>query len=107
MTKRILLLGRKGIVVEDARSKLHNLDLQIDYGTSLDDVVSAFANNNSKIDHVFMGAGIELEKRLEIVREIFNLSESTTVHLKDATSGPQSFLPFVKAVLEGINAAEI
>ena len=41
------------------------------------------------------------------MREIFNLSGSTTVHLKDGKSGSQGGLPFVKAGLEGINAAEI
>jgi len=49
-----------------------------------------------------MGAGIDLETRLQIVREIFQLSETTTVHMKDRLSGPDGFLPFVRAVLRGL-----
>ncbi len=100
MSKKILLLGRKGIVVEDARSHIDDPDLEILGGTGIDDVRSAFAK--TEIDHVFMGPGIELEKRLEIIEEVFRLSNSTTVHMKDVASGPQGFLPFVGAILAGL-----
>jgi hypothetical protein len=49
-----------------------------------------------------MGAGIDLETRLQIVREIFQLSETTTVHMKDHATGSQGFLPFVRSVLRGL-----
>lgn len=106
MTKHILLLGRKGIVVEDAKSQINDPELEIHGGTGIEDVRAAFANN-AKIDHVFMGAGIDIDLRLEIVREIFQLSGTTSVHLKDASSGPQGFLPFVKAVLEGLKKSDL
>ncbi|OAA81482.1 hypothetical protein LEL_01027 [Akanthomyces lecanii RCEF 1005] len=110
MARRILLLGRKGIVVDDAKSQIDDPGLEILGGTCIDDVRAAFADDGGgggggatgSIDHVFMGAGIDLELRLEIVREIFQRSSTTTVHLKDASSGPKGFLPFVKAVLEGL-----
>ena len=105
MSKKILLLGRKGIVVSDAQSKLADLDLEIFGGTCIEDLNSVFSDNDNKIDHVFMGAGIDLDKRLAIVERVFGLSKTTTVHLKDSTSGPQGFLPFVKAVLEGLKSA--
>ena len=60
---------------------------------------SAFAD--ADIDHVIMGAALDLETRLEIVREIFLASDRTTVHLKDVASGPDGFLPFVRSVLGG------
>jgi hypothetical protein len=66
----------------------------------LDEVRSAFAQ--ADIDHVIMGAGLDLEARLEIVREIFLASDKTTVHLKDFASGPDGFLPFVRSVLAGL-----
>ena len=103
MARRILLLGRKGIVVDDAKSQIDDPGLEILGGTCIDDVRAAFADDAAgSIDHVFMGAGIDLELRLEIVREIFQQSSTTTVHLKDASSGPKGVLPFVKAVLEGL-----
>jgi len=103
MTQRILLLGRKGIVVNDAKSQINMPSLEILGGTSIDDVRTAL-ENGGKLDHVFMGAGIDLDLRLDIVREVFKFSDTTTVHLKDSASGPQGFLPFVKAVLEGLGA---
>jgi hypothetical protein len=48
------------------------------------------------------GAGLDLETRLEIVREIFLTSDKTTVHMKDFASGPDGFLPFVRSVLTGL-----
>jgi len=101
MAKNILLIGRKGIVLSDAQSELQDLDLKIYTGTNIDEVQSVFTQAD-RIDHVFMGAGIELEKRLEIVREVFGRSGETCVHLKDAVSGPKGFLHFVRAVLEGL-----
>lgn len=97
MPKNILLLGRKGVVVDDAKAQIDDPNVKIYGGTCLEDVQAVFAE--SQIDHVFMGAGIEIKKRLEIVKEIFSLSQATTVHLKDTASAPAGFLPFVKKVL--------
>ena len=100
MTKRVLLLGRLGVVVEDVQQQLRMPDVQLFAGTGLDEVRSAFAQ--ADIDHVIMGAGLDLEVRLEIVREIFLASDATTVHMKDFASGPDGFLPFVRSVLTGL-----
>ena len=35
------------------------------------------------IDHMIMGAGIDLDDRVAIVRHIFANSTSTTFHMKD------------------------
>lgn len=99
MPKTILLLGRKGILVEDAKAQIDDPNITVHSGTCLEDVKSVFAETH--IDQVFMGAGIEIEKRLEMVKEIFCLSQMTNIHLKDVTSGPAGFLPFVKRVLVG------
>jgi hypothetical protein len=47
-----------------------------------------------------------LETRLEMVREIFQSSDTTTVHMKDHASGSQGFLPFVRSVLHGLTDDE-
>jgi hypothetical protein len=100
MVRRVLLLGRLGVVVEDAQEQVRMPDVQLLVATGLDEVRSAFAQ--ADIDHVIMGAGLDLEARLEIVREIFLPSDKTTVHLKDFASGPDGFLPFVRSVLAGL-----
>jgi len=104
MDKTVLLLGRTGIVVDTVQRQLALPDLRLIGGTGIDDVRKAFAQG--KVDHVLMGAGIDLETRLQIVREIFELSETTTVHMKDRVSGPGGFLPFVRAVLRGLRDYE-
>jgi hypothetical protein len=104
MTKNILLLGRTGVVIDDVQHQLDSADIQLFGGTGIEDVRSALAR--ADIDHVIMGAGIDLETRLQIVREIFQLSDATTVHMKDRVTGTQGFLPFVQSVLRGLQDYE-
>jgi hypothetical protein len=68
----------------------------------LTEVRRIFEKNSNAIDIVIMGAGIELEKRLEIVRYVFNTSNITTVHMKDWDTGPEGFVPFINSVLTGL-----
>jgi hypothetical protein len=105
MTKKILLLGVMRVLLEDVQQQLARADLQFFVGTSLEDIRSVFAQ--ASIDHVIMGGGIELETRLEMVREIFQSSDTTTVHMKDHASGSQGFLPFVQSVLRGLTGEEV
>lgn len=111
MVKRILLLGRKGIVVSDAQAQIDDDGIEIYTGTNIDDVRSCFnelqKSQQAHFDHVFMGAGIDLDKRVEIINAVFELSDKTTVHMKDAASGPQGMLPFVKAVLAGLKNSNL
>jgi AICAR transformylase/IMP cyclohydrolase PurH len=105
MTRSVLLLGRLSVVVEDVQQQLRMPDVQLFGATGLDEVRSAFAQ--ADIDHVIMGAGLGLETRLEIVREIFLTSDKTTVHMKDFASGSDGFLPFVRSVLTGLADYEV
>jgi len=70
--------------------------------SNLAEVQQVFAQNNNAIDIVIMGAGIELEKRLEIVQYIFITSNTTSVHMKDWATGPEGFVPFINDVLTGL-----
>ncbi len=105
MTRRVLLLGRLGAVIEDAQQQLRMPDVQLVVATGLDEVRSAFAK--ADIDHVIMGAGLDLETRLKVVQEVFLTSDKTTVHMKDFASGPTGFLPFVRSVLVGLADYEV
>jgi hypothetical protein len=66
-------------------------DLELFSATDLAQVKAVFAHH--AIQHMFMGAGLELEQRIEIVRTVFQESKTTTVRLKDVASGPQGFFP--------------
>jgi len=100
VTRNVLLLGRLGVVVEEAQQQLQMPDVRLFTATGLDEVRATFAEVG--IDHVIMGAGLDLEVRLEIIREVFRTSDTTTVHMKDFASGPAGFLPFVRSVLVGL-----
>jgi hypothetical protein len=103
--KTVLLLGRRGVVIDEIKERLRPAGVRLIGGTNLDDVQAAFAQ--TRIDHVIMGAGIDLEARLEIIREIFQRSDTTTVHMKDRATGPDGFLPFIAAVLRGLDDYQI
>jgi hypothetical protein len=100
MATKVLFVGRLNIVVEDAKGQLQIPDLELFSATDLAQVKAVFEHHS--IQHVFMGAGLELEQRIEIVRTVFQESNTTTVHLKDVASGPQGFFPFVRAILIGL-----
>ncbi len=87
------------MIVDDVKSKIDAQDVNLFGGTTIDDVKQVFEDQS--IDVVIMGAGIDIETRLEIIRYIFEVSKSTTVHMKDWDSGPAGMLPFVNGVLNG------
>ena len=99
--KKVLLIGRALTNVPPA-DKIGVKNIELFAAPSLAEVQHVFATNKNAIDIVIMGAGIELESRLEIVRYIFNTSNTTTVHIKDWATGPEGFLPFINHVLNGL-----
>lgn len=103
MNRNVLLVGRKARVLDDVRADLEAHEVTLFSETTLDGVRRTL--DERAIDIVIMGAGIDLETRLQIVQHVFEVSTSTTVHLKDRDSGPQGMLPFVNAVLTGLAPA--
>jgi hypothetical protein len=85
VARNVLLLGLKGVVVDDVKDQVHVADIQLFGGTGIDDVRTTF--ERTSIDSVIMGGGIDLETRLEIVREIFQLSNTTSVPVGAAEAG--------------------
>ena len=102
--KNILLVG-KLLVNIPSPENLIKKDAHYFVAPDLATVQAVF-KNNKVIDTVIMGAGIDLEKRLEIVRYIFNTNDNVTVHMKDYATGPEGFVPFINNVLTGIMQSE-
>ncbi len=100
MGKKILLLGVLDSILADVQQQVARPDLEVFRGTSVEDVRSTLAQTT--IDHVIMGGGIPLETRLQMVREIFQSSDTTSVHMKSHIPRSEGFLPFVRAVLRGV-----
>ncbi|HEV8507247.1 MAG TPA: hypothetical protein VGQ53_17675 [Chitinophagaceae bacterium] len=97
--KKILLVGKQ---LTSVPPQLNVKDVQYFAAPDLKTVQEIFGKNNKAIDIVIMGAGIELEKRLEVVRYVFNTSNTTSVHMKDWETGPEGFVPFINKVLAGL-----
>jgi hypothetical protein len=101
MAKQVLILGVMAAVLDDVRQELREPDVEFLSGTGVENVRSVF--RRADIDHVIIGGGLDLDARAEMVQEIFQSSDRATIHMKDQMSGPQGFLPFVKAVLRGLD----
>ncbi len=104
MAKTVLLLGVRADVLETVRQELEVPGIEFLGGTGVADVGPAF--RRADIDHVIIGGGLDLEARAVMVRAVFQSSDRATVHLKDQMSGPEGFLPFVRAVLGGLGGDE-
>jgi hypothetical protein len=100
MAKTVLLLGVRADLVESVKRELEAPGTEFLTGTGVADVEPSF--RGADIDHVIMGGGLDIEARAGAVREIFRLSDRATVHMKDQMSGPEGFLPFVRAALNGL-----
>ena len=100
VTVKVLLVGLTGSVVEAARQQVEVPDVEGLGATGINDVREVFGR--MKVDHVVMGAGLDLADRIEIVHEVFTLSDETTVHMKDRASGPDGFLPFVRSLVTAL-----
>lgn len=98
--KNCLLLGRKGQIVDNVKNGIEAKSINLYGGTSLQDVKDSFDQRN--FDAVIIGAGLDINDRLEIIKYIFDASSSTTVHMKDWDSGPAGMLPFVNGILNGL-----
>ena len=99
--KKILLVGKLLTNIPPA-DLLSIKDAEYFAAPGLSEVQQVFEKNNNAIDIVIMGAGIELDKRLEIVRYVFKASDITTIHMKDRATGPEGFVPFINNVLTGL-----
>ena len=100
--KKVLLVGKQ-LTNVPAADQLTVKDVEYFAASGLAEAQQVFEQNADGIDVVIMGAGIELEKRLEIVKYIFSVSDTTSVHMKDWATGPEGFLPFINSVLTGLS----
>lgn len=97
--KKVLVLGKKGSNLPTL-DELSRSDIKLFTGSTFDQARSMF-EQHAPIDLVIMGGGIPLEERLKIINHVYHVSEVTTVHMKDISTGPSGFVPFINRVLEG------
>jgi len=102
MAKTVLLLGVRADILETVKQELSAPGIEFLGGTGVADVEPAF--RRADIDHVIIGGGLALDARAAMVLAVFQASDRATVHMKDQMSGPEGFLPFVRAVLVGLGS---
>jgi hypothetical protein len=102
--KRVMIVGLRANLVDEFRAQLDQTAVELLAGTGADDVRAALAE--ADIDHVFLGGGLALADRLAAMEAVFGASDRATVHMKDHMSGPEGFVPFVRAVLRGLEQYE-
>lgn|SRR5689334_6795342 len=99
--KKILLVGKQLTSVPPL-DQLQVKDVEYFAAPDIKTVQQTFETNDNAIDIVIMGAGIAIEKRLDVVRYVFSTSNTTSVHMKDWETGPEGFVPFINRVLTGL-----
>jgi hypothetical protein len=104
MAKTVLLLGVRADLLDTVHQELQTPSVEFLSGTGEADAERAL--RKADVDHVIIGGGLDLDARAAMVRTVFQSSDRATVHMKDQMSGPEGFLPFVKAVLGGLSSYE-
>ncbi|MCH1540075.1 MAG: hypothetical protein L7S56_01385 [Candidatus Poseidonia sp.] len=96
----VILLGRKPEVMLQLIAGLEQTAVKFTIGSSMADLKAVFSEKQPSA--VIMGAGLPLDIRLEMVRFVFEHSETTTVHMKDWSSGSNGMLSFMNGVAQGL-----
>lgn len=104
---RCILLGLKKSVIDDTISALEASysSPEFEYVCCLGIDAMKTALIEQEIDHVFIGAGLDTNIRMEATQTVLDNSLVTQVHLKNFSAGPQGYTPFIKTILAGIRAA--
>lgn len=105
---KCILLGLKRSVLDDTISILEQSypspDFEYVTCQSVEEMKTALTEQ--EIDHVFIGAGLDISIRMEATKTVLDNSLVTQVHLKNFSAGPTGYTPFIKQILAGIKAAK-
>lgn len=100
--KKCILLGLKKSVIDDAIAQLPDPAFELIGCLSIEEMKSVLQQTN--IDHVFIGAGLDIDIRINAARTVLETSQVTQVHLKNFSAGPQGYVPFIRTILAGVKS---
>lgn len=95
-----ILIGRNQWVIDTAKRELTSPQRGVYGAVTMAELESVLTEN--QIDHASVGPGLDLDLRMDLIRRVFELSDFTTVHLKDFSHGPEGALAFVDAILTAL-----
>ncbi|MCB1471197.1 MAG: hypothetical protein KDK08_29425 [Rhizobiaceae bacterium] len=98
---QFLIIGRKIGPIEEAIGRVGTSEAVLHAATGFDEARAVLTEH--PVDAIIMGAGLDLDERLDIVRFAFERSDRINVHMKDRATGPAGFPDFV-AALVGLHA---
>ena len=98
----ILVVGRQVQVVDAAETTLGLPDVHV-FGATTETELESVMTSQS-IAHVFMGPALPIETGLAMIDTIFRSSDTTCVHLKDFSRGPEGALDFIRGIVRGLDA---
>lgn len=105
---KCILLGLKQSVIDNTIS-----ELRLDFPEAEFDFISALGIDAMKdqlqqqhIEHVFIGAGLPTDIRVEATKTVLDTSLVTEVHLKNFSAGPQGYTPFIRTQCYAIRQAD-
>ena len=98
----ILVVGRQAQVVTAAETGLDLPDVRVHGATTEAELDAVMASQ--PIAHVFMGPALPIETRLAMIETIVRSSDTTCVHLKDFSRGPEGALDFIRGIVRGLDA---
>lgn len=100
--KKCILLGLKKSVLDDAIEKIPDPAFELIGCLSIDEMKAVLEKTD--IDHVFIGAGLDIDIRINATRTVLETSQVTQVHLKNFSAGPQGYVPFIRTILAGVKS---
>lgn len=100
----VVLIGRNQWVIDAAQRELTSPSRAVYGAVTMAELEAVLTEN--RIDHAFVGPGLDLDLRMQLIRRVFELSDFTTVHLKDFSQGPEGALAFVDVILTGLEALD-
>ena len=98
----LVLIGRNQWVIDAAQLELTTPQRAVYGAVTMSELEAVLTGN--RIDHAFVGPGLDLALRMKMIRRVFELSDFTTVHLKDFSQGPEGALQFVEAILTALDS---
>lgn len=96
----ILVTGRQQQVGDAVAQELDLPDTTVHVATSKHDVARTM--DEVGVAHVFIGPGLDVATRLDIVAEVLLHSDTASIHLKDTSRGPEGAYDFVRGIVMGL-----
>lgn len=105
---KCILLGLKQSVIDNTISELRPEfpEAEFDFICALGIDAMKHELEQQHIEHVFIGAGLPTDIRVEATKTVLDTSLVTEVHLKNFSAGPQGYTPFIRTLCFAIREGD-